>query len=37
MNASAFGEETGAYVLNFAETVCTDEERRQQSLEETAD
>lgn len=32
-----FNEQTEAYMWNFAEKVCTDEEYRQRSLEETAD
>ncbi|WP_311171673.1 hypothetical protein [Halobellus ordinarius] len=32
-----FDEQTEAYIWNFAEKVCTDEEYRQQSLEEMAD
>jgi len=32
-----FGEQTEAYMWNFAEKICTDEEYRQRSLEETAD
>ena len=32
-----FDEQTEAYMWNFAEKVCTDEEYRQRSLEETAD
>ena len=32
-----FGEQTEAYMWNFAEKSCTDEEYRRRSLEETAD
>ena len=31
-----FGEQTESYMRNFAEKVCTDEDYRRQSLEETA-